>query len=152
MEIKNYADCPNHIKTATEWIYNEFIKDIRFGISYQQLSEMMSQSNVTSLPVRLIAVIDDVCIGTASLVKNDHSFLEYTPWLSALYVDPTYRGQKVAAKLIERVKEISKELGYKELYLRTEFASEYYRKRGWTFVESKLDEHNLVPDVFKCAL
>jgi GNAT superfamily N-acetyltransferase len=77
---------------------------------------------------------------------------EYTPWLAGLYVDESYRGEKIGVQLIERVKDIAKELGYDELYLRTEHASNYYRRLKWQFVESCYDDYDLKPDVFKVAL
>ena len=152
MEIKYLASHPEFKKTVADWLYAEFVKDIRRGISYDQLLTAVSRCNKYSPPIKLIALYDGVCAGTVSLVKNDLSFRDYEPWLASLYVDPKYRGNKIAEQLIERVKDISRGLGYKELYLRTEFAGEYYRKRGWTFVESCICEYKLKTEVFKVSL
>ena len=149
VEIKYLSDCPEFIPVVVDWIYKEFIEDIRFGISNNQVSDSYSICYKNKLPVRLIAISDDVCVGTVSLVNNDLKSRNYTPWLAALYVDPTFRGNKIAELLICRIKEIAIEMGYKELFLRTEFAADYYKKRNWDFVESCVDEFNLTTEVFK---
>jgi N-acetylglutamate synthase-like GNAT family acetyltransferase len=77
---------------------------------------------------------------------------DYTPWLAAVYVDKAYRRNKIGEQLIDSAKIIAKELGYNELYLRTEQASHYYRKLGWQFIESCEDDFNLKTDVFKFVL
>jgi len=152
MEIKYLSDCPEFTPTVVDWIYNEFIKDIRHGVTYQKLLDNYQVCYKDKLPVRFVALVDNTPVGTISLVKNDLKYRDYIPWLAALYVLPDYRGNKIAKLLIRRVKTVSKNLGYKELFLRTEFASDYYRARGWKFVESCVDEFDLTTDVFKVVL
>ena len=152
MQIKYLANNIMFVETITDWLYNEFIKDIQHGISYEQILEFVRNCHKTELPIRLIAVESNKCVGTASIVQNDLKCRDYTPWLASLYVDESYRGNKIGEQLIERVKDIVKELGYDELYLRTEHASNYYRRLGWRFVESCDDDFNLKPDVFKFTL
>jgi GNAT superfamily N-acetyltransferase len=130
------------------WIYNEFIKGIRAGVTYESVELAIASCHKTTLPVRLIALQDGQCVGTVSLVSDDLKGSGYTPWLAALYVDKPFRSQKIAEGLIERVKDIMAELGYDKLYLRTEHAAEYYRKRGWTYIETREDEFGLKPSVF----
>ena len=141
-----YAD------VVAKWVYKEFIKDIRHGISYEQILSSMKDCHKTEFPIRLIALVDNKCVGTVSIVENDLQCRDYAPWLAALYVDEPYRKNKIGQQLIESVKKIVKELGYNELYLRTEHTSNYYRKLGWQFVESCVDEFNLTTDVFKFTL
>jgi GNAT superfamily N-acetyltransferase len=152
MKIEYLADNPNYAEQVAVWMYNEFVKGIRFGVSYEDVLENYRNRHKTRLPLTLVAIVDEACAGTISLKENDLRCRTYTPWLASLYVDVPFRGKKIAEILIERVKTIAADMGYTELYLRTEHASGYYKKRGWTFVESCEDEYNLVPDVFKCGL
>jgi len=152
MQIEYLADHMNFTEQAVEWIYSEFFHGIRHGISYEQLLQSFSICHKTELPIRLVAIENERCVGTVSIVQNDLDCRDYTPWLAALYVDESHRGNKIGEELIERVKQITKELGYDELYLRTEYASNYYRRLGWQFIESCDDHHNLKPDVFKVIL
>ena len=153
IKIAYLADYPDFTEIVTEWLFNEFFVDIRPGVTYEQLLEAIKNTNKTKLPIRLIALSDDKCIGTISIVSNDLRSRSYTPWLASLYVDPPYRKNKIGAQLVERVKQIVKELGYSELYLRTEFASDYYRARNWQYVETCTDDEFLLePDVFRISL
>ena len=154
MKIEYLKDHPELAETAAKWIYDEFIKDIKKDVSYETVLNRYFIYNKTKLPIHLVAITDEQqCVGTISIDENDLKCRKiYTPWLSSLYVDKPFRSRKVAQKLINRVIEITKELGYKELYLRTEHTSDYYKKRGWLFVESCEDEYGLKPDIFKLNL
>ena len=152
MQIEYLTDYNNFTEQAAEWIYREFIQGIQHGVSYEQILNAFHECHKTKLPIRLVALENGRCVGTVSIVKNDLNCRVYTPWLAALYVDESRRGNKIGEGLIDRVKQIAKELGHDELYLRTEHASNYYRRLGWQFVESCDDDYDLKPDVFKIKL
>ena len=152
MTIAYLADNTAYAATVAGWIFEEFIRGIRLGISYDQVLLSIKQCSKTKLPVRLIAMEADKCVGTASLVYNDLGYRDYSPWLAALYVDKAYRGRRIGEHLVERIKNIAKELGYAEIFLRTEHAADYYRRLGWQYIESCVDEFKLNTDVFKFIL
>ena len=152
-EILYLSDNLIHAETVAQWIYREFFIGIREGVPYERILESARDCHSSRLPVRLIAMTDGKCAGTAALVENDFEGKEYTPWLAALYVDKPYRNKKIGMQLVERIKEIAKNLNYRELFLRTEFAGNYYRKLGWQFIESSSkDNFGLMPDIFKISL
>jgi predicted N-acetyltransferase YhbS len=136
-------------ETVSSWIYEEFIKDIRDDLNLEGITARIKTCGKDTLPVRLVAVLDGKCIGTVSIVQNDLKCRDYTPWLAALVVDKSYRGSGIGRRLVSFAKEKAAELGYSELYLRTEHAGDYYRKLGWQFVEKSFDDFNLEPEVFK---
>jgi predicted N-acetyltransferase YhbS len=152
MTIEFLNDNITHAEQVAEWIYNEFIKDKRSGVSYEQVLNSVKLCCKDKLPVRLIALLDGRCVGTVAIVQNDLKGSEYTPWLAALYVDEAYRKNKIGEQLIEHVKAISKELGYSTVYLRTEHAGNYYKKLGWQYVETRKDEFGLNPGIFEFKL
>ena len=152
MRIEYLADHIGFANDAAKWIYNAFIRDVRDDLSYEQVLAKVKNCGKFQLPIRLVAILDGACVGTVSITENDLQCRDYTPWLAALYVDEPFRGKGIGEGLIERVKEIAKSLGYREVYLRTEHASDYYRKLGWQFVEACEDNFNLKPDVFKFVL
>ena len=147
-----------------QWIYDEFIHNIRKGVSLADVRSRFKNCAPGVLPLRfaayagetlagtnadaLVGTKSDVLVGTISLVQNDLMYRAYSPWLSSLYVDPAYRSRGYARAMIERVKEEAWALGYKKLYLRTEHAGGYYRKLGWAYVEQCGDEYGLEPEVF----
>jgi len=152
MKIEYLADHLAFADDVATWIYNAFIKDVRDDLSYEQVLLAAKDCHKSQLPIRLIAIIDGACVGTVSIMQNDLKCRDYTPWLAALYVDEPFRKNGIGEALIDSVKRIVKDLGYHEVYLRTEHASDYYRKLGWAFIETCDDHFNLRPDVFKFTL
>lgn len=65
---------------------------------------------------------------------------------------PYYRGQGIAEKLINKVEEVVKGLGFKTLYLRIEHTSEYYRRLGWEYVYKTNDEKGQETEVFRISV
>jgi N-acetylglutamate synthase-like GNAT family acetyltransferase len=97
-----------------------------------------------------VGTIAKKCVGTIAIVQNDLKCRDYTPWLASLYVDKPFRNNKIGEQLIDKIKNVAAEgLGYSELYLRTEHAGDYYRRLGWQFVESCVDEYGVNTDVFR---
>lgn len=68
-----------------------------------------------------------------SLRPNDGIRPELTPWLASLYVEPDFRGQGIAVKLIKDITQKAKSLGYHALYLLAfdEALPNWYEKQGW---------------------
>ena len=152
MEIEYLRDHMEHAETVAKWCYDEFINGIKTDVSYEDVLGSVNKCGRTELPVRFIALIDGRCAGTIAIYSNDLRCRDYTPWLAALYVGKEYRNRGIGGRLIEKVKEAAAELGYRELYLRTEHAGNYYRKLGWTFIEECDDDYELRPEVFKFKL
>jgi N-acetylglutamate synthase-like GNAT family acetyltransferase len=108
-----------------------------------------SNTSNHQFPITLIAIEENNCLGTVSIFENNMESREiYRPWLASLYTKPEHRSKSVGQKLISETLKIVKNLGYTQLYLRTEHTSEYYRTRGWQLVES-LEENGQKVDIFK---
>ena len=149
IKIKYLCDHIVYAETVAKWCYEEFVVGIRNDLSYADVLATMNKCYKQELPIRLIALINDKCVGTVSIVVNDLRCRTYTPWLAALYVDSDFRNQRIGRILIASVQSIVRQSGYTELFLRTEHASDYYRKLGWTFIETCDDSFGLKPDVFR---
>jgi len=143
-----------YVETVSIWIYSEFVvKPEKSLKKLEQIIEYFKNTNLTSFPITLIAVADNKCVGTVSIFENDlKNQNDLTPWLASLYVSPYYRGQGIAEKLINRVQEVVKGLGFKTLYLRTEHTSEYYRRLGWEYVYKTHDEKGQETEVFRISV
>ena len=152
MEIEYLCDHIDIADTVARWIYEAFIAGIRDDLSYEDLLTAIKKCHRQELPIRLITFVDGKCAGTVSLVLNDLKCRAYSPWLAALYVDKRYRSQGIGERLVNAVINIAQELGHERLYLRTEHASDYYRKLGWDFVETCEDDFDLKPYVFVLEL
>jgi len=149
MKIVNLKDYLQFTEVVTEWVYKEFIENIIPGYTYERVRDKIKSREKDKIPCTFIAIENDECIGTVALFSNDLQEREdLTPWLAALYVRKDYRAMGVAKELINKIEKTAKKFGYNKLYLRTEHASEYYKKLGWISIYQTIDEHNLSTKVF----
>lgn len=83
-----------------------------------------------------IAIFENEVAGCIALKKIDNEKCE----MKRLYVKPKFRGKKIANKLVEKIIEDSKEVGYKVMLLDTfpflEGAIKLYKKFGFYEIES----------------
>ena len=62
---------------------------------------------------------------------GEHIKTELSPWMSAVYVSPEYRGKGIGTLLCQRILEELKRLKVKEAYLYTADQVQLYAKLGW---------------------
>jgi hypothetical protein len=86
VNIEYLCDHIEYAETVARWTFDEFIKGIKTGVTYEDRVKSMKDCHKTEFPIRLIALSDGKCVGTVSIVKNDLRCRDYTPWLAALYV------------------------------------------------------------------
>lgn len=122
-------------------------------MSFDDVVEFFSNTHSSKFPITFIAILDHQCVGTVSIVENDFKKrTHYKPWLASLYVEPIYRKRKIGMYLIDALLKHLSLLGFREVYLKTENAAEYYKNRGWNFVESVLNDQNGYINIFKYTL
>ena len=150
MNIDFLSNQPQKINEVSEMIFKEFVVKTGSDMKFEDVVKHFSNTKDNTFPITLVALENGECLGTVSIVENDLKIRDmYKPWLASLYTKPDYRGRGVGEKLIAKTIDVVKELGFNELYLRTEDGSDYYRKRGWTFLETVSDNKYEKIDVFK---
>lgn len=150
MHIDFLLNHPEKIKEVSEMIYSEFVVKTVSLMTFEDVVKHFSNTKHNTFPITLVALENGVCLGTVSIYENDLKIRgKYKPWLASLYTKPEYRSTGVGEKLLAKAIDVVKELGYNEFYLRTEDSSEYYRNRGWTYVETVSDEKYEKIDIFK---
>ena|SRR5690625_2190374 len=153
VKIDFLSNQPEKITEVSEMIFEEFVLKTGSDMKFESVVKHFSNTKNNTFPITLIALENEECLGTVSIFENDLKTRDmYRPWLASLYTKPEYRGRGVGEVLISKTKDVVKELGFSELYLRTEDASDYYRKRGWTYLETVSDEKYEETDVFKFNL
>lgn len=150
MKIERLYKHPDKMGDVAKMIYNEFVSKQENPRTLDEIKTLFVDYAGDTLPNRLVAIKNEECIGTVSLVDADLSVrLNYTPWLASLVVKSDYRGEGIGQKLLAETKKLAKSLGYRELYLRTEYAAEYYDKNGWTYIETTSDDRFDEIHIFK---
>jgi GNAT superfamily N-acetyltransferase len=148
VKIENIVFHPEVVEKVARWIYKEFVEE-KGDRSLEFVIERFNNRNLDNLPMSFVAIVDGTCAGVVSIFDNDlGTRKDLTPWLAGLYVEESFRGNGIAEKLINTVINKCREMNFNRVYLRTEHAAEYYRKRGWSFLESTVDEYGEETSIF----
>ncbi|MFA6322390.1 MAG: GNAT family N-acetyltransferase [Candidatus Buchananbacteria bacterium] len=147
IEIAYLADYPKHTHTVAEWIYNQWTDKSKKTL--EEVTENLKKRRVKNkIPLTLIALADKVCVGTVTIYENDlETRKDLTPWLGSLWVAPSHRNLGIGAELVKKTVDVTKQLGFNKLYLRTEEKADYYSKRGWDFIFNTRDEKGIETEV-----
>ena len=95
-----------------------------------------------------VAVVNNRIIGMTTLMKSDYYPLpEIYPWVSCIFVDEEYRGNKISGKLIDFANEYAKNLGFKRTYIPTEYVG-LYEKYGYYYLKDIVNYGNGVDRLY----
>jgi predicted N-acetyltransferase YhbS len=130
MEIQFLADCPEVIPALA--CLHQLEMKLGANSNYRKTVEKFyRRCNRNSLPLSLVAFVDTLPIGIASLIECDlpsHSHLK--PWLASLFVATPYQRRGIGYQLMQQIESIATKIGYQQLYLYTWTAEKYYHQRG----------------------
>jgi GNAT superfamily N-acetyltransferase len=147
--LKNH---PKHVETVSRWIYDEWDHKSDMDLDAVIL-KMRSCLNDDRIPLTLVAIEDGKPLGTVSIYEDDlNSRPDLRPWLASLFVHPDHRNKGVGSALMEQLIAIAKGLEIVRLYLHTETASEYYRRKGWRFLFNTINDRGEETEVFAMDL
>ena len=153
MAVDFLSNHPDYIKEVASMIYKEFVENTTSKMTFEEAVTFFSHTQKDDLPLTLIALEGEACVGTVSIFENDLKIQGvYKPWLASLYIKPQYRSRGVGQTLILEGLKVIKSLGYQELYLKTETASEYYQNRGWKLLQTISGNNDKKVDIFKWIL
>ena len=133
------------MELIASWYKNEWKIEIEKSINN------LSNFPKFGIPFQIVLKLDDVPIATGGLyvhvglLDREPRFKVYTPWLALIYTLPEYRNNSYGALLCDKIQNISKELGFTELYLYTHTAESLYNRLGWVpFERLIVKEKNIV--------
>ena len=135
--VESLFDHPEHLDGAAEMIFKEFVQKKESSTPYSRIRGYLDKNPNDLYPVTFIALDDDKCVGTISIFESDlKERPQYTPWLASLYVENDYRNRGIAKRLIDHVITYARLQHVPKIYLKTDNASAYYERLGWTRVET----------------
>jgi GNAT superfamily N-acetyltransferase len=88
---------------------------------------------MSGVPCAWVVFVAAMPVGSVSLIEhNMDTHQELTPWLAALFVLPSHRGQGIGTALVQRCEEEAWGTGANRLYLYTSLAKRFYARLGWS--------------------
>ena len=121
--------CPERLEMAAVWFGEKWEVPVE---AYRESMQASLQSP-DAVPQWYLIVRGSNIIGGAGLIENDfHARKDLRPNLCALYVEPAWRGQGLARRLLDFVRRDCGRMGIPRLYLITDHTA-FYEKCGWTF-------------------
>ncbi len=113
---------PQIMTLAAKWFSQ------KFSVSEQAYLESMNESLSKVIPKWFVMIEDDQIIGGIGIIDNDfHERIDLWPNLCALYVEPEYRQQKNATKLVNHALDYLSKHGINKTYLLTDHL-DFYEK------------------------
>lgn len=132
MEIISIKQNPEYKDQAVKYFQSKWATEQSLMVYEDCISNCITASN--PLPQWYLLMDKGRIIGCVRLVTNDFiSRMDLYPWICALYIEESYRGNAYGSLLLERAKEDTKTFGFSRLYLSTDHIG-YYEKYGFSYL------------------
>lgn len=131
LKLIRISENPELISCAAKWFSD------KWNIPESEYKNSMKDSlnSVSDIPEWYIVLNDfNEIVAGVGIIENDfHKREDLTPNLCALYVEPLYRNQGIAGKLLDFAREEINKFGFSIIYLLTDHTG-FYEKYGWKFL------------------
>jgi predicted N-acetyltransferase YhbS len=146
MQIEYLADHLEMAPVLADWHYNEWKELLPEWSHEQAIAGLRSHVGRRQIPTTLVAVENDVVVGSASLLVSDLDGWDHlSPWVASVYVLPECRGRGIGRLLVARAVVEAGALGLPCVYLFTAGQDAYYARQGWlAFTRTKHFEREVV--------
>jgi N-acetylglutamate synthase-like GNAT family acetyltransferase len=134
-KVESLVEHPHHWQLAAQWSFEAWMHEFPSDTVQTYLDQYALAACEPEELIEVFAAIDsqDNLLGVATLVDDDElpDAPEPGPWLAAVFVKPEARNLQIGSELVTNVVDRARELGYQKIYLYTEHAEDWYRKKGW---------------------
>jgi len=132
MKIISVKESPEYKNKAIKYFQDKWASKESLMVYEDCINNCIITSN--PLPQWYLLEKNGIIIGCAGLITNDFiSRMDLYPWLCALYIEESYRGNDYGSILLDKAKEDAKQLGFQSIYLCTDHVG-YYEKYGFTYI------------------
>lgn len=113
----------------------QFVENCSWTEVRDHIAGLIRNWEFTDWETMFAAVKDGKIIGMASLLKTDYYPLpEIFPWVSCVFVEKEFRGDRISGALIDAANRYAKEQGFTKTYIPTEYTG-LYERYGYTYVK-----------------
>ncbi len=118
---------------AQEFLH--FVENCSWTEVRDHIAGLIREWMFTDWETMFAAALNGKIVGMTSLLKTDYYPLpEIYPWVSCVFVEKPYRGQRISEKLIDAANRYAKEQGFTRTYIPTEHKG-LYERYGYTYVK-----------------
>lgn len=145
VDISNLRNEPHFATAIADRGWNAWGSSLNVTLAdYLAGVEQMTRGD--GVPCAFVAHSGPHYMGSVLLIENDlESRPAYAPWIAALWVDPAFRRQGVAVKLLEAARNETLRLGHTTCYLcAIPSKSAYYLARGFRLIERDVEDVNVL--------
>ena len=137
-------------KLASELL--SFVSDCSWDDVKEHMVKMISDWKFTDWETMFVAKADGKIIGITSVMKEDYYPLpELYPWVSCVFVDEEYRGQRVSSRLIDYANDYLRNLGFRKSYIPSEYVG-LYERYGYSYVKDIVNYDGLTDHLYEKEL
>jgi ribosomal protein S18 acetylase RimI-like enzyme len=112
-------------------------------------AKQMEENKFTEWERVFVAIDDNNIAGYCTFVKNDCiPDVNYTPYISCIFVGEQYRGKRLSEKMILTVIEYAKKNKFSEVYIVSNHVN-LYEKYGFIKIDEKKDYWNNDEKIYK---
>ncbi len=112
-----------------------FVSNSSWNDVKEHMIKLISNWEFTDWEGVFVAKADGKIIGMTSVMKEDYYPMpELYPWVSCIYVDEEYRGQRVSGKLIDHANQYLRNLGFEKSYIPSDHIG-LYERYGYSYVK-----------------
>ncbi|SFT82023.1 Acetyltransferase (GNAT) family protein [Kosakonia arachidis] len=149
MKILPLYEVPHFATQVIEWLWHEF----GYSLPRNFFASIIDHSQMPgALPLTFVLVDGDELLATVGLWRCDLiSRQDLFPWLAALYVKESARGQGLAGQLQQHVMVQAKAMGFNQLHLYSA-CRDFYERYGWEYIGDGLDYPNTLVHLYRIAL
>jgi GNAT superfamily N-acetyltransferase len=132
VRISHLADHPETLPLLQSWLEQEWPSWYGPSSCGDVFADLLSYANRDSLPVGVVAYIDDELCGMAALKYEGiagHTHL--LPWAGAGFVVSHLRNRGIGTNLLKALEVEARSLGYDKVYCGTTGAVSLLKRSGW---------------------
>ncbi|SCB93040.1 GNAT family N-acetyltransferase [Kosakonia oryziphila] len=149
MKILPLYEVPYFAAQVIEWLWHEFGDSLPRDFFASIIDHSQTPG---ALPLSFVLVDGDELLATVGLWRCDLiSRQDLFPWLAALYVKESARGQGLAGQLQQHVMAQAKAMGFNQLHLYSA-CRDFYERYGWEYIGDGLDYPDTLVHLYRIAL